>query len=296
MIPYSPISKRPTRSKKAIKKMLNIEDAPSPNFNDRTRPIRYVVLHYTGMKSQEAALKLLRDDNPLGLDYEHAIKGQLDEEGNKKPINLHRVSAHYVVFTDGRIFRLVDEAKRAWHAGSGEFGGEKDMNSASIGIEICNGGHDFGLPPYPLEQIEAVCELVEDIKKRNGLDKMHIIGHSDLAPKRKEDPGEHFPWHILEDKGIALKIPVSHYDNDKTILISNLNEASQLVDEMKKCLTVIGYAVDETLIYDDTFKHVVIAFQRRYRQSDVSGIIDVDTFEKAKRLAQILNPAKILRP
>ncbi len=149
---------------------------PSPNFNERrsgfTQP-EYIVLHYTGMESGAAALARLCD--PAA-----------------------EVSAHYVVEEDGRIFALVDETMRAWHAGQSLWNGVEDMNSASIGIEIVNGGHDFlvdgQLPPYPPAQIKAVAKLCRAICKRWNIPPTHIIGHSDIAPIRKRDPGEHFPW------------------------------------------------------------------------------------------------------
>ncbi len=153
--------------------------APSPNFNARKLPVSLIVLHYTGMESGAAALARLRD--PAA-----------------------EVSAHYMVEEDGRIFALVDEDKRAWHAGVSVWRGETDINSASIGIEIVNGGHDHGLPDYPAIQIAAVIELLRDIMARHGIGPEGVVGHSDIAPGRKQDPGEKFPWDKLAVAGCAL--------------------------------------------------------------------------------------------
>ncbi len=114
-----------------------------------------------------------------------------------------QVSAHYMVETDGRIFALVDEDKRAWHAGVSVWRGETDINSNSIGIEIVNGGHDYGLPDYPAIQITAVIALVRDIMGRHGIGPEGVVGHSDIAPGRKQDPGEKFPWDRLAEAGCA---------------------------------------------------------------------------------------------
>ncbi|SDM33999.1 N-acetylmuramoyl-L-alanine amidase [Maricaulis salignorans] len=152
--------------------------APSPNFNERKLPISLIVLHYTGMENGAVALERMRD--PAA-----------------------EVSAHYMVEEDGRIFQLVDEDKRAWHAGVSCWRGETDINSSSIGVEIVNGGHDFGLPDFPAVQIAAVIELVKDIMGRHGIGPEGVVGHSDIAPGRKQDPGEKFPWERLAAAGCA---------------------------------------------------------------------------------------------
>lgn len=159
--------------------MQSVIAAPSPNFNQRKLPITLIVLHYTGMADGPSALARMRD--PAA-----------------------QVSAHYMVEEDGRIFRLVDEDKRAWHAGVSLWHGETDINSSSIGIEIVNGGHDFGLPDFPAAQIDAVIELVKDVMGRHRIGPEGVIGHSDIAPGRKQDPGEKFPWDRLAAAGCAL--------------------------------------------------------------------------------------------
>ena len=163
---------------------MDITQTPSPNFNMRKHKLDMLVLHYTGMATGEEALERMCD--PAA-----------------------EVSAHYMVWEDGRITQLVDEDKRAWHAGVASWQGQQDLNSRSIGIEIVNGGHDFplpdgGLPPYPRPQIHALLDLVHDILGRHDIPATRILGHSDIAPLRKQDPGEHFPWERLARAGISL--------------------------------------------------------------------------------------------
>lgn len=157
-------------------------DTPSPNFDARTLPISMVVLHYTGM-----------------IDGASAINRLADPEA--------KVSAHYVVAEDGQIIRMVDEANRAWHAGRSWWRGISDVNSASVGIEIVNPGHEFGYRPFPDAQIEAVIRLVAGIVARYGITRGNVVGHSDVAPARKDDPGELFPWHRLAKLRLALPRP-----------------------------------------------------------------------------------------
>lgn len=214
--------------------------APSPNFNERKLPIGLIVLHYTGMEDGPAALAKMRD--PAA-----------------------QVSAHYMVEADGRIFALVDEDKRAWHAGVSSWRGESDINSSSIGIEIVNGGHDFGLPDFPAVQIEAVIELVQDIMARHGIGPEGVVGHSDIAPGRKQDPGEKFPWNRLAVAGCARAVePVSSAGGDAAAELS-----------------AVGYGLEAGL------PAVVEAFQRRWRPGQVDGVIDDET---ARLIAVVAAP------
>jgi len=155
---------------------LDIIEAPSPNFDARTKVPDMLVLHYTGMTSGAEALARLRDPEA-------------------------KVSAHYLVEEDGRIFRLVAEERRAWHAGRSFWKGEEGVNHASIGIEIVNPGHEFGYRPFPEAQIAAVIALLADIRGRWTVEDGRILGHSDVAPARKQDPGELFPWKRLAEAG-----------------------------------------------------------------------------------------------
>jgi N-acetylmuramoyl-L-alanine amidase len=153
---------------------------PSPNFGERNKGLvpDMIVLHYTGMPDPEGAIARLCS---AGTD----------------------VSAHYIVLEDGRIVQTVPEAKRAWHAGVGFWAGEEDINSCSIGIEIINRGHDWGYPDFPSRQIAAVTALCRGIMLRHDLQPHRVLGHSDVSPSRKKDPGEKFPWHSLANSGVG---------------------------------------------------------------------------------------------
>jgi N-acetylmuramoyl-L-alanine amidase len=208
-------------------------DAPSPNWNERLRPVSIVVLHYTGMPSAEGALAWLR--NPES-----------------------RVSCHYFIAEDGTTFRLVDEARRAWHAGAGGWREvDSDVNSASIGIELVNPGHQHGYRPFPDEQIAALTPLLRGIVARHGVDPANVIGHSDLAPTRKEDPGELFPWDRLAAEGLATPKPPAGPDPNWTDAGADL------------ALARYGYGVADA-------KAARIAFQRRFRPSRLDGAWDAE--------------------
>ena len=154
-------------------------ELPSPNYNARNAPIDILLLHYTGMQSAQAALDRLCD--PVA-----------------------QVSAHYVVDEDGTTYKLVDEEYRAWHAGAAYWAGTRDVNAHAIGIEIVNPGHEFGYRAFPLAQMEAVRTLSKDIVGRHGIAPQRVLGHSDVAPLRKEDPGELFDWGFLAEGGVGL--------------------------------------------------------------------------------------------
>jgi N-acetylmuramoyl-L-alanine amidase len=160
---------------------MNILHRPSPNFDNRPEgtDIDMLVLHYTGMKSAELALERLCDETA-------------------------KVSAHYMIDEQGTVFQMVEEDKRAWHAGVSFWRGHTDINARSIGIEIVNQGHEFGYRPFPDIQIESVIELCQLILARHPIPKRNVVGHSDIAPTRKEDPGELFPWQYLASHGIGL--------------------------------------------------------------------------------------------
>lgn len=217
---------------------LDIRALPSPNFNDRKTPVSLILLHYTGMETGAAAIERLCDPEAS-------------------------VSAHYVVEEDGSVLQLVGEDKRAWHAGVSYWRGERDINSASIGIEIVNGGHEFGLPNFPDAQIGAVMELVGAVMGRHGISPAGVIGHSDVAPGRKEDPGEKFPWQRLADAGLALALP----------------DAPGRAGAPETLLAGIGYDPDAGL------KAVLEAFQRRWRPARVDGHLDDETRDLVARVA-----------
>ena len=224
---------------------LTLIDAPSPNFDARTKLPDMIVLHYTGMKTGEAALARLCDPEA-------------------------RVSSHYLVEEDGRIFRLVAEERRAWHAGRSFWKGEEGVNHASIGIEIVNPGHEFGYRPFPEAQIEAVIALVADIRSRWEIEDSRIIGHSDVAPGRKQDPGELFPWQRLAQAGHGVWAEADPAPGDP------LSEGAEGVGvfALQAGLTRLGYDCAPTGRFDQATREVVMAFQRHWVQSRFDGVAD----------------------
>jgi N-acetylmuramoyl-L-alanine amidase len=222
--------------------------APSPNFDARTAPPDMVVLHYTGMPSGEAALERLRD--PAA-----------------------RVSAHYLVEEDGRVFALVDEARRAWHAGASSWGGVTDTNGRSIGIEIVNPGHEFGYRPFPDDQIAAVIALLGEVRGRWTIDDALILGHSDVAPRRKQDPGELFPWKTLADAGHGLWAQPAAAPGEAL----SVGAAGLGVLALRGALARLGYDIAPAGAFDDDLALVVAAFQRHWVQHRCDGVADGET-------------------
>jgi len=178
---------------------MRIIHAPSPSFNERAdgRAAHILVMHYTDLPDGKTSVDWMRDPEK-------------------------KVSSHYMVDTDGTIYRLVDESKRAWHAGVSYWQGETDLNSVSIGIEVQNTGHSLGYVPFPDRQIDALRALAADIIRRNGILPRHVLAHSDIAPLRKIDPGHLFPWHALAQDGIGFwpkeSAPEAHPDDILHIL------------------------------------------------------------------------------
>jgi len=234
-----------------MRAVLNITEAPSPNFDDRTLPVSTLVLHYTGMETGAAALARMRDSEA-------------------------KVSAHYMIEEDGEIFRLVDESKRAWHAGVSSWHGETNINSNSIGIEIVNGGHDYGLPDFPDVQILAVIALAKDIVTRHNIAPRNVVGHSDIAPERKDDPGEKFPWAGLAAAGIGY-FPQNISDDTRTLFAPGDRDRGVAIAQSG--LAHIGYGAQVTGIMDDLTVKIVQAVQRRYRPDMIDGAIDIQTMD-----------------
>ena len=240
---------------------MKITQTPSPNFDDRTLPISLLILHYTGMATGEAALERMRDADA-------------------------KVSAHYMVEEDGRIFQLVDEEKRAWHAGVSEWQGETNINSNSVGIEIVNGGHDYpnadgSLPSFPDVQINAVIALSKDIMKRHG--DLTVLGHSDIAPARKIDPGENFPWQGLAAAGLGYW-PDMQTDDRRILFEAGTRDRGVAI--LQSGLAHIGYGARVSGVMDEETKLIVEAIQRRYRTGKIDGVVDIQTMEIVKALVE----------
>jgi N-acetylmuramoyl-L-alanine amidase len=205
-----------------------------------------IILHYTGMQSGPAALARLTDNNAP------------------------RVSSHYLVEEDGRIFRLVPEERRAWHAGRSFWRGRTDVNSLSVGIEIVNPGHEFGYRPFPEAQIDAVIALVADIRSRWQVPDINIIGHSDVAPGRKEDPGELFPWRRIAEAGHGLW---AHSDPAPGAPLSEGMDGSG-VFALQAGLTRLGYNLPPSGTFDQATREAVRAFQQHWLQTRSDGVAD----------------------
>jgi N-acetylmuramoyl-L-alanine amidase len=235
---------------------------PSPNVEARKdgRTPDMILLHYTGMQTGAAALERLCA--PDG-----------------------KVSAHYVVFEDGRIVQCVPEDKRAWHAGVASWAREPDINSCSIGIEIVNPGHEFGYPDFPLRQIAAVISLCRSILTRRGpLAPDRILGHSDVAPARKQDPGEKFPWDLLNESGIGHWVRPAPLNLEGPSL--QPSEQGEVVTRLQRALRGYGYAIEETGHYDEATRLVLTAFQRHFRPARVDGIADASTMLTLRALLE----------
>lgn len=230
---------------------MKIVDRPSPNFNDRPggRAPDMLVLHYTGMESAAAALDRLCD--PAA-----------------------QVSAHYTVDEDGTVYRHVAEDRRAWHAGVSSWRGERDVNGASIGIEIVNPGHEFGYRAFPAPQMAAVLDLARDVLRRHPIPARNVVGHSDVAPERKEDPGERFDWAWLARHGVGLWPTLPAEPPDLAIAPG---ESGGAVVDLQIALAAIGYGIEGTGLFDTATRAAVVAFQRRFRPTLLDGIADGET-------------------
>jgi N-acetylmuramoyl-L-alanine amidase len=186
-----------------------------------------------------------------------------------------------VVIETGSIVQLVQESKRAWHAGVSVWGGDPDVNSRSIGIEVCNPGHDFGYPEFPSRQIAATITLCRSILTRNIIRPENIVAHSDVAPNRKNDPGEKFPWKLFAQSGVGLWAEAGPGADGETL---RPNDTGTKVTELQKMLSEYGYGIDTTGRYDVATTEVVTAFQRHFRPAQVDGIADPATQQIVRKL------------
>ncbi|NEU13455.1 N-acetylmuramoyl-L-alanine amidase [Methylobacterium sp. BTF04] len=230
---------------------------PSPNHGERKGgPPDLLILHYTGMDSAAAALQRLA--NPVA-----------------------EVSAHYVVLEDGRVVQMVPEGRRAWHAGAATWAGIGDVNSRSLGVEIVNAGHAGGLPPYPDAQIAAVIALGRDLVARWGIVPHRVLAHSDIAPERKEDPGERFPWDRLAREGLGHHVAPAPIRDGRFFAEG---DAGQPIEALQAMFTLYGYDLPVTGRFDARMRAVVTAFQRHFRQARVDGIADASTITTLRDL------------
>ena len=238
---------------------LTIRERPSPNFDARPdgAPIDMIVLHYTGMQTAAGALDRLCDPEA-------------------------RVSSHYVVEEDGAVWRLVPEAARAWHAGVSYWRGRRELNAHSVGIEIVNPGHEWGYRDFPVMQLAAVCDLCLEILSRHPIPARNVVAHSDIAPSRKQDPGERFDWEGLARNGVGIWPDVPDRGTRGV-----LREAASL-HPVRAALAAIGYEVAAEGGMDAALTTVLRAFQRHFRPEAITGEADEGTLARLEALLRMV--------
>lgn len=234
-----------------------MRQAPSPNHDARPadEPIDMLILHYTGMKTGQAALDRLRDPEK-------------------------KLSSHYLVEEDGAVFQLVAEERRAWHAGISHWRGNSDLNGRSIGIEIVNPGHDWGYCEFPALQLAATCELCLGILQRHPIPARNVVAHSDVAPDRKQDPGEKFDWRQFAGQGVGL-----WPDGAPDLGTGNPLHDPPSLEPVREALAGIGYSVAPHGAFDADLSAVLRAFQRHWRPEAITGQADAGTFARLLAVA-----------
>jgi N-acetylmuramoyl-L-alanine amidase len=238
---------------------LKLTNNYSPNFSipkRKTKTIKFIVIHYTGMKSEKSAIKKLCDESK-------------------------NVSAHYFIKKNGEIINLVPDLYIAWHAGKSSWQKYKSINKNSIGIEIQNPGHDNRYENYTSKQLSSLKILLRTLIKKYKIDLKNILGHSDIAPERKKDPGEKFPWKNLANHKLAIWYSLKE-SSLKKIRKKRLNKDEEII--FIKNLNKIGYGMIKRLSFNSNKKFITKAFQRRLRQNLVNGIPDQECFLISKNL------------
>jgi N-acetylmuramoyl-L-alanine amidase len=236
---------------------LEIERCPSPNHGERERETTDILLlHYTGMPDHAQSLAWLC--NPES-----------------------KVSSHYFIFENGRVLSLAPEERRAWHAGASLWSGDGDVNSRSIGIEIANAGHPGGLPTYPDAQIQSLIALCREIVGRHPIPPHRVLAHSDVAPGRKLDPGERFPWPHLAAAGIGHWVEPAEIGGGQFFARGDSGEP---IEALQAMLALYGYGIDISGTFDPHTEDVVAAFQRHFRPACVDGVADRSTIETLRNL------------
>jgi len=237
----------------------------SPNFGPRRETFRpdMIVLHYTGMATGAGAEAWLCDP-------------------------ASEVSSHYLVHEDGRIVQMVRESDRAWHAGKGSWFGRTDINSCSVGIEIVNPGHSLGYKAFPKRQTDAVIGLCVGIAGRHSIAPQRVLAHSDVAPGRKVDPGEKFPWKALFAAGVGHLVPAAPIRHGAALKTGDMGAD---VDALQSMLALYGYGVEISGIFDRQTEIVVAAFQRHFRRRLVDGVADSSTMRTLQRLLAAVKSA-----
>lgn len=231
---------------------------PSPNVGERRGVAGpdMMILHYTGMGDGEMAVRWLCAQES-------------------------EVSCHYLVHEDGRIVQMVPEHRRAWHAGAGSWRGREDVNSRSVGVEIVNPGHDHGYPAFPPAQVAAVIGLCRECMARWRMPAENLLAHSDIAPARKRDPGERFPWDRLFAAGLGHYVAPSPVVEGRSL---GLGDRGEPVAAFQSRLAAYGYGVGPSGLFDADTQFATIAFQRHFRPAKVDGVADASTTDTLRRL------------
>lgn len=234
---------------------------PSPNYDSRRdHGVSILVLHYTGMKTADEAL------------------GRLTDASSK-------VSAHYTIDEAGQVYAHVAEDQRAWHAGASSWRGITDVNSASIGIELVNPGHEFGYRPFAEMQMMALIDLCHGILSRHKIPARNVVGHSDVAPARKADPGELFDWQRLALAGIG--VPVLCVKTSASGESLQIGDSGQAVADYRLALSTYGYGLDQGDDFDENARLVTQAFQRHFRPQRIDGVADIETQQILRTLLDL---------
>lgn len=237
------------------------EVRPAVNHDERPEGrIDMLLMHYTGMPDDEEAVERLTSADS-------------------------KVSCHYFVHQDGCVLQFVPEERRAWHAGVSNWHGVTDNNARSIGIEIANPGHEHGYRAFPDKQIESVIVLSKDILARRDIPSANVVAHSDIAPMRKEDPGELFPWKLLHENGIG------HWVEPEPVAGGRFfqqGDAGQPVEALQTMLSAYGYGLEINGAFDELTHACVTAFQRHFRQERVDGVADGSTITTLHHLLRAL--------
>ena len=240
---------------------MKINILQSPNYSIKSRPkkkIKFIVIHYTGMQSVRACIKRLTNSKS-------------------------KVSTHYLIDRKGEITKMVDEKNTAWHAGRSKWKNFTNLNAHSIGIELINKGHQFGYENFSKKQISKLILLCKFLIKKYKIKKHNILGHSDIAPLRKKDPGEKFPWHFLSKKNIGYW----HHLKNKNVINCNLSK-NKLRNFFFNNLYKIGYRYFNKKKTSQSDLKVIKVFQRRFRQNKVNGSIDQESLQISHYLASTL--------
>jgi len=239
-------------------------DCPSPNHDDRApgSRIELLIVHYTGMPTADGARARLCDAAA-------------------------KVSSHYLINEDGQVYRLVAEERRAWHAGAGGWRGQGDVNSRAIGVELVNPGHEHGYRPFPPAQMAAFVALARGILARHPIAATGVLGHSDVAPTRKTDPGELFDWRGLAADGIGVWPDLAVRPAPGPALLA-LGATGDAVRELQSKLAAYGYEIPVDGLYGSVTAQVVTAFQRHFRPWRVDGQTDAETSSYLDKLLKIV--------